>query len=396
MSDRYAVVTDGLWRKSLSAIRALGKNGFHVEVLGDSLFTTGFWSRFTDRRTLSVTAEKNSNLFGKKLLDVLHSYSSKRIPVLFPMEDDSLRWVVENEGKLRGLCHTLVPSPDAFNIAADKERTLQRARELGLPVPETFSPNNSDDLICLLRDQQRNFPEKRFIVKPTHGRGSSGLVHDAQLSRMDWGAHWARHGRLVIQEKVPVEGRGVGVSVLIDMSGQCSAWFIHERLREYPVSGGPSTDRRSIHWPALLDWSLQLLRSIQWQGVAMVEWKIHPATGIPLLMEINPRFWGSLELAVRAGVNFPVLYADAAEGLPSTAPPGYPDGVRVRWMIPGDILRFLTEEPTPQRETLMEFFSGLPGLSEEWDPMDIRGSIACVICPVVSALNPKYWKFIFR
>lgn len=46
----------------------------------------------------------------------------------------------------------------------------------------------------------------------------------------------------------------------------------------------------------------------------MVEWKVDLRDGRPKLMEINPRFWGSLELAVRSGVNFPSLYADADRG----------------------------------------------------------------------------------
>jgi protein-tyrosine-phosphatase len=48
-----------------------------------------------------------------------------------------------------------------------------------------------------------------------------------------------------------------------------------------------------------------MLEHLQWNGVAMIEYRKNLATGEFTLMEINGRFWGSLPLAVSAGVDFP-------------------------------------------------------------------------------------------
>jgi len=112
-------------------------------------------------------------------------------------------------------------------------------------------------------------------------------------------------------------------------------------------------------------------------------------------MEINPRFWGSLELAIRSGVDFPVLFARLALGEKLGAPPSYPDGVRCRWMLPGEILRYLST-PSDERESFNEFLEGLPQSAEEWDPQDLRGALSTVVCAGGLALNPKYWKFLRR
>jgi len=181
----------------------------------------------------------------------------------------------------------------------------------------------------------------------------------------------------------------------MDQDGDCVAYFGHERIRQYPVSGGPSTDRKSIFAPHLVDLSIKLLTALSWRGVAMVEWKEDPTDGTPKLMEINPRFWGSLELAVRSGVDFPYLYTQAVLGQASKTPPSYEEGVRCRWLIPGDILRYLSEEKQ-NREEVMSFIRGLPSEAEEWDKEDIRGSLACGICPALLALNPYYWKYLKR
>lgn len=60
-----------------------------------------------------------------------------------------------------------------------------------------------------------------------------------------------------------------------------------------------------MYEPALLDAGLRLLDALAWHGVAMVEFKRDRRTGEFMLIEINAKFWGSTELALRAGVNFP-------------------------------------------------------------------------------------------
>jgi len=75
-------------------------------------------------------------------------------------------------------------------------------------------------------------------------------------------------------------------------------------------------------------------------------------------------------------------------------PPSYTAGVRCRWLIPGDILRYLSS-PRRDRESLIEFLRGL-NLAEEWDREDLRGLVAVIACTGVQALNPKYWKYLRR
>jgi predicted ATP-grasp superfamily ATP-dependent carboligase len=76
---------------------------------------------------------------------------------------------------------------------------------------------------------------------------------------------------------------------------------------------------------------VELLRRFNWNGVAMVELKVDRATGTPYVMEVNGRFWGSLQLAIDAGVDFPKLLMDCATGKPPANPPAYDTRVRSRW-----------------------------------------------------------------
>jgi predicted ATP-grasp superfamily ATP-dependent carboligase len=83
--------------------------------------------------------------------------------------------------------------------------------------------------------------------------------------------------------------------------------------------------------PVLRERALALLDAFAWQGVAMVEFKVEGATGTPYLMEVNGRFWGSLQLAIDAGVDFPALLIEAAADRPAPPLGEFRAGVRSRW-----------------------------------------------------------------
>jgi predicted ATP-grasp superfamily ATP-dependent carboligase len=139
---------------------------------------------------------------------------------------------------------------------------------------------------------------------------------------------------LLVQQRVT--GAGIGVFFLV-WDGRVVARFAHRRLREKPPTGGVSVLSESVVAPAELDAAaLRLLEPASWRGVAMVEFKVDDATGTPFLMEINARVWGSLQLAIDAGVDFPRLLVDCALGHPPAEPVVGRAGHRLRWWF-GDL-----------------------------------------------------------
>ena len=105
---------------------------------------------------------------------------------------------------------------------------------------------------------------------------------------------------LLIQQRIV--GPGTGIFLLV-WDGTVRAVFAHRRLREKPPSGGVSVYSESIAAkPDLVERSRLLLERMKWNGIAMIEYKLDASTGVPYLMEVNGRFWGSLQLAIDAGV----------------------------------------------------------------------------------------------
>jgi predicted ATP-grasp superfamily ATP-dependent carboligase len=136
---------------------------------------------------------------------------------------------------------------------------------------------------------------------------------------------------LLVQERTV--GDGVGV-FLLRTDRVTRLAFGHRRVREKPPAGGVSTCREAIvPPPALLAACERLLDALAYDGVAMVEFKQDAMSGEYVLMEINARLWGSLQLAIDAGVDFPSWLVAWALGRPWPPPPAPRTGVRTRWEL---------------------------------------------------------------
>jgi predicted ATP-grasp superfamily ATP-dependent carboligase len=146
-----------------------------------------------------------------------------------------------------------------------------------------------------------------------------------------------------------------------------------------PVQGGPSTLREGVEHPQMMESGLSLFKLLNWVGVGMVEFKVDPRDGIPKLMELNPRFWGSLSLAIVSGVDFPYLILKMARGERFEPVLRYKVGRRCRWLLLGDILHFVNN---PNRfhlhPSFFHFFDPMTSydIVSRDDPFPILGSVA--------------------
>jgi predicted ATP-grasp superfamily ATP-dependent carboligase len=239
------------------------------------------------------------------------------------------------------LPHTAVAAPsfEAFDGTADKTLLVDRALAAGVPVPRT----QFVDGIAALRGVLRQI-EYPVVIKPFRSRVrvNGGWLHtsvryarsEAELVALYQRTDYLARYPSMLQERIV--GPGTGLFVLCD-HGRIRAEFAHQRLREKPPSGGVSVLAESIPVdPRLVDHAERLLGPLGWHGVAMLEYKRDARTNRPYLMELNGRFWGSLQLAIDAGVDFPVLAYQLALGCPPGPRPAYRVGLKNRWLL-GDL-----------------------------------------------------------
>jgi len=154
----------------------------------------------------------------------------------------------------------------------------------------------------------------------------------------------------IVQEYII--GYGTGYYGIYE-HGKCRGYFMHERIHEYPVTGGASTLAKSVYFEDLKEFGNKILEKLNWHGVAMVEFKRDSKTNKLKLMEINPKFWGSYELSYKAGINFAYLAYLLAMGknIPESK---YITDIYFRWTLPFDLLwyRFSTREKREEYKEL--------------------------------------------
>jgi predicted ATP-grasp superfamily ATP-dependent carboligase len=330
------LITDGNTRSALAATRSLGKRGLYVVVGGDTKRTLAGASRYCSETVTYPSPNKDSDAF----LAFLESECPRRgISVIFPMTELTTSALLQHRGRLSQF---KLPFADfaAFDAVSNKWNLLELAKRLNVSIPQTHFVKDGSDLGAII--PQLNYPA---VLKPyrsmifSRGRWIHSCVQYANSGR-EVRETVARHEYFsehpfLIQEYIP--GQGQGIFALYE-HGTPLTFFAHRRLREKPPTGGESVLSESIPVdPEQRAMAHSILKSVGWHGVAMVEFKVSPH-GIPYLIEVNGRFWGSLQLAIDSGVDFPWLLYQLAIGTHVDEVDAYAVGVRWRWLL-GDFAR---------------------------------------------------------
>jgi len=322
----------------LAATRSLGIKGIEVVVGAEKGRSLASSSRFCNKVFSYPSPESDPQAF---LRAVLEKAERQVTPVLFPMTDMTVNEILLHRSlfpeKVR------IPFSDhlRYDALSDKENLFRQAKKLAIPMPETLFSSDFTSRDALISEAVKmGFP---LVVKAAHSRArlsgkyvtSSAVYANApdELRTVLGNAPFDQV-RCLVQKRI--QGPGVGI-FLLARNGDVLARFAHRRIREKPPSGGVSVLCESIRPPAeALGAATQLISFNRWHGVAMVEFKWDAMENRPKLIEVNARFWGSLNLAIRAGVDFPLLLYRLAMGENVEGPVEYRIGLKSRWEL-GDL-----------------------------------------------------------
>jgi carbamoyl-phosphate synthase large subunit len=175
-------------------------------------------------------------------------------------------------------------------------------------VDEGFSPNDVD------------LPA---IVKPRSGSGSRGIRLVERIPELE---ALPRDGTLLVQEHLP--GAEFSLDVLARADGHVAGVVPRERLK---VDSGIAVTGRTLHDEALETFARKVAAAIGLTTVANVQVK-QDAAGVPALLEVNPRFPGTMPLTIAAGIDMPKLAIGEALGEPiPDGPLPFEDTAMVRY-----------------------------------------------------------------
>lgn len=321
------LVLNAALRQSLVAVRSLGRRGLRVAAVGACRSTPAFASRWCAQAAL-FPPEEAMCAYGSALEAWLEHSSA---PVLIASSDCTIALMRAHRVRLDPNVRVALADEGPLGVAISKEQTLAMAQCLGLRVPRGVVVRTPGDVAEAVGEV--GLPA---VIKPCESwlwDGREGTRLSAELAVTPAEARRAvervtHFGQSALFQEL-LTGRREAVSFLY-ASGTFYARFAQWAKRMCGPLGGDSVLRQAIAIPPDIGGQAEaLIRAIGLEGYSEVEFR-RDASGVPYLMEINPRLSASVEVAVRAGVDFPYLVYQWASGVPIEPVLGYRVGGWIR------------------------------------------------------------------
>jgi predicted ATP-grasp superfamily ATP-dependent carboligase len=284
---------------SLAIIRSLGEEGYSVSGADERRLPFNAHSCYSS--PYYDLPNDNSDSYIDALLTIL---DKEKPDVFFPGKN--IRTCTQYQKEIEEYTHVLMPHPDAFETAFNKQKTVLLCQSLNIDCPVLLSEQEA-------RIHISTNHSAKVVVKPDldigGARGLSIIDNEEELHDALEAA--SRLAAPMIQEYIPGPSSNMRtVNLLFDKTGKLAAYFTTQKYREWPITGGSSVLSISTDDRHLVDWVLPFFEKLNWQGAAEVEIKIDERNGKPQLIEINPRFSGYIGFAIECGVNFPKIVCE--------------------------------------------------------------------------------------
>jgi FAD-dependent urate hydroxylase len=319
------LITDAQERAMLAASRSLHRAGWAVHAAASERPAPGHWSRACARRFRVPDPRESPAQFVENLARVLDDHGED---VLIPGSDASLLAISANRDRVDGRSHIGLPDDDAVARSLSKIALNEAARRAGFEVPETVVCEDASGALAAAK--RLGYP---VVVKPErsvfevdgrlHQRKAAVVYDQSSLAEL----LTRLGGRCLVQRResgTPVSFAGV-IAEDVLLASVASRY-----LRTWPPDGGSVSYSETFTPPGELKERVRdLLVTIGWQGMFELELLEQPG-GAPTPIDLNPRAYGSLALAARAGVPLAVVWSEWLLGNELPVGAARP-GVRYRW-----------------------------------------------------------------
>jgi len=358
------LVTDGGQKHTLGLVRHLGMHNVEVDVLS---FRRGSICSHSKYCQDEYIIDYSDPFLLERLSSILQK---KKYDLLIPVGTESVKICSKYKNYIEVYTDIICVDQEKLGVALSKEKTLKFADSLGIRVPRTFYPRSIEDAPSGV-----DVVGTPVVIKARQELGISVVdyAHSFDEFVSKYRSMCDLHG--FNKENLPlvqeyIHGTGYGFFALYD-NGKLVNFFQHRRRREYPASGGMSVAAESSRRVDVFNNGRKLLDALEWHGIAMVEFRATQSGDI-YLMEINPKYWGSLDLCLEAGVNFPLNMLQMAKSVPvERSEYRYP--FKYHWPLHGDILLALSA-PSQALDVLKDIFD--PSVkSNIWVRDDIAGTL---------------------
>lgn len=305
MPERVLLLGDDL-RAFLAIARSLGRRGVEVHAAPSDFSSPALKSRYIAAAHRLPPYPLDPKAWEAALARLIEDRGFRKV---VPTSDSGL-FMLRHHAEALGRERVGIANEAALEIFSDKANTRALAERHGVKVAQgrlLGSGESSKDLAGSLGLPLVLKPRASYALGDIATKRSARVVRDkAELDRQLRSGAW---DGCVAESFFP--GVGVGLSVLAH-EGNILFAYQHRRLHESSETGASTKRVSEPADPVLLAAVEPLAAAARLDGVAMFEFRLDRRSGRHVLLEVNPRFWGSLPLAVAAGADFPALWWDLA------------------------------------------------------------------------------------
>jgi len=352
MKSEPVIVLNGSYHNSLIIVRSLARKGIPVIVGAESrgvrsYFGEAMLSRYPIHRFLYPSPRKSPDRFIEKIENISREFGAN---VLLPVGSDTCITVSAYREQLPRDIKMALADDAIIQKAHDKYRCLRYAASIGIPFPKTVLLKNVTDF-----EELREFGLP-LIIKPRKGAGNYGVkiindirelvaLKDNMNEKSKKTMHHMNKIFSIFDDSDPmvqefVDGPIADACAIAD-HGEIKAILTQIRVKTLPPSGGYGVMNRTEKIPEVSEMAERLLRDLNWHGLAQVEFKYDTKGKQYKLMEINPKFWGTLALSVAAGIDFPYMAYLLATNKQIEAFSFFKENCVFRWVLPNELFHVL-------------------------------------------------------
>lgn len=286
--------------QALGLARQVHNMGVRVILFLQDGFSVARYSNAVDK--ILICADKN------RIKEALQPFFGKQT-LLFPTSDEYIEYLTDNYNELSQNYVLGIPKPDCVNIFADKRKTYQFAERMGIPHPKSWYPDNMDDVRKI--SQTADYP---LVVKPAimytfhKAFGKKAYKCDTPedlISKCEMAASQFPINGLVIQEFLSGGAESLYSYGAMVVKGKPIAWVMANRIRQNPMDFGNSTTFAiTCDIPEMEASARNILKEVEYDGLAEVEFMYDDKTGTYKFLEINTRAWKWHSISMGIGFGF--------------------------------------------------------------------------------------------
>ncbi|MBT4540975.1 ATP-grasp domain-containing protein [Candidatus Woesearchaeota archaeon] len=297
--------------QTLIAARALGKQGITVITADSEKFATTFFSKYSKNNFIYTDPNENENKFVNDLIKKAKEYKKKYNEeiMLLPVHKETYT-ISKYRKKLSKHMKICVDDYDKIMSVHNKRKIPLLLKKYKIPTPKTIIVKDILELYKIT--PKLNFP---VFIKLPESAASIGLVKVKNRDDLIYEFSNAVKKSKLKPRNYPIIQEGVGgedycVTALFN-KGKKRAMMTYKNIKTYPYKSGPSVYRKNVNAEEMEKIATKFLEKIKWHGLAEIDFRMG-SDKKPVLIEINPRFWGGLNQSVASNVNYPLLAYEIA------------------------------------------------------------------------------------